>query len=212
MKKFILLQSLFFTAILFLDDDLIKWISIFTIASYLICTWHKTTGNKDHLMMIAIMVLTLTADGFLLFTDFFFIGISLFVGVQFGYAYRLKFLLKCSNYSLGWQFLLPFVMIFVIALKSIPLMAALYALLILSNVFLSIKYLYFNILNHRIFALGMVLFLFCDINVLIYNLPLQSYVLHDLSRVSMWIFYLPSQTLLAISAVMPVRLSPTAPS
>ncbi len=58
-----------------------------------------------------------------------------------------------------------------------------------------------------LFAVGMVLFLLCDINVGIFNLSniivLPKAIYHNiyqLSSVLMWTFYAPAQTLLAISA------------
>lgn len=60
--------------------------------------------------------------------------------------------------------------------------------------------------NRNMIAIGMVLFLFCDINVLLYNLmgmisSSSEFIkqLYNISSVSMWLFYLPSQILLSLS-------------
>ncbi|MDR1029043.1 MAG: lysoplasmalogenase family protein, partial [Clostridiales Family XIII bacterium] len=54
--------------------------------------------------------------------------------------------------------------------------------------------------NRLLSRAGMALFILCDINVAIFNiLPLQN-SLHGVSAVLMWAFYLPAQTLLALSA------------
>jgi hypothetical protein len=57
-----------------------------------------------------------------------------------------------------------------------------------------------------IFAIGMVLFLLCDINVGIFNLAdflvIDSNLfksIYGFSSIGMWLFYLPAQVLLAIS-------------
>ncbi len=56
--------------------------------------------------------------------------------------------------------------------------------------------------NRQMILIGMTLFLLCDINVGLYNI--LGYmgkvdVFYNISFVSMWLFYLPSQILLALS-------------
>lgn len=57
--------------------------------------------------------------------------------------------------------------------------------------------------NGLMVALGMLLFLLCDINVLLYNIfryvKQTNGLLYRLSHVSIWLYYLPSQVLLALS-------------
>ena len=52
-----------------------------------------------------------------------------------------------------------------------------------------------------LFALGLTLFVGCDVCVGIFNLPgLLPDALYQFSRIGMWLFYLPSQVLIALSA------------
>ena len=54
----------------------------------------------------------------------------------------------------------------------------------------------------RAFALGLTLFVGCDVCVGIFNLPgLLPDALYQFSRIGMWLFYLPSQALIALSAL-----------
>jgi len=52
--------------------------------------------------------------------------------------------------------------------------------------------------NGHMILIGMVLFLLCDINVALYNI-LNEGLFYNISSISMWLFYLPSQVLLSLS-------------
>ena len=61
--------------------------------------------------------------------------------------------------------------------------------------------------GNLLFAIGMLLFLFCDINVGLFNLsgfvtlPKELYeLIYFFSSILMWTFYAPSQVLIALSA------------
>jgi hypothetical protein len=60
--------------------------------------------------------------------------------------------------------------------------------------------------KYIIFAIGMLLFLCCDINVGIFNLLNLSIVkgtfiskIYEFASIAMWMFYLPAQTAIALS-------------
>ena len=55
-------------------------------------------------------------------------------------------------------------------------------------------------LNTLFSRIGMCLFLACDVNVAIFNALPAGLPTHTASIVLMWFFYLPAQTLLALSA------------
>ena len=46
------------------------------------------------------------------------------------------------------------------------------------------------------FSIGLLLFWLCDLNVGIYNIPINS--LYKLSAYLMWIFYFPSQVIITL--------------
>jgi len=90
---------------------------------------------------------------------------------------------------------------------SIYVIAALYAALFITNIYVSARYLRHN---RVLIVVGLLLFAFCDIFVLIFNLPLYFGAPEGLSMVFplIWVFYLPSQALLALSAVNFSRIFP----
>ena len=78
--------------------------------------------------------------------------------------------------------------------------AAAYATLFITNLYISTRY----IKHNRVLVLaGLFLFAACDICVLLFNLPVHTAAPIWLRQIFplIWVFYLPSQALLAISAV-----------
>lgn len=60
----------------------------------------------------------------------------------------------------------------------------------------------------RLAQAGMVLFLLCDICVVVFNLAPAGSLLYRMAAPLMWLFYLPAQALLALSARVPSRRPP----
>jgi hypothetical protein len=56
-------------------------------------------------------------------------------------------------------------------------------------------------INTLFSRLGMILFICCDVNVFFSNFLSAGTVYYEPALVLMWVFYLPAQTLLALSAV-----------
>ena len=86
------------------------------------------------------------------------------------------------------------------AITGIYVIAALYATLFIVNICVSARHIRHN---RRLIVTGLLLFAACDICVLIFNLPHYFGAPAGLTRVFplIWVFYLPSQVLLALSAV-----------
>lgn len=96
---------------------------------------------------------------------------------------------------------------------AIIFLAITYATLFLTTI--AVTFLYFNQnkapklprFNKILIVLGLILFALCDINVMLYNLPRYLHVriisihVQDNINALIWIFYLPSQLLLAISGI-----------
>ena len=164
---------------------------------------------------------TVISDLFLLVLDIQLAGVLTFIPVQIFYGVRISIM---KNNNLIKDFTIRIIshasitLFIVIILKQInvminPLLVAtiFYFIYILTNTILAIitvttstKY---KQLNIRLFTIGMVLFLLCDINVGLFNLasfvtmPENIYVvLYSLSSILMWTFYAPSQVLLAYSS------------
>lgn len=171
--------------------------------------------QRDRNLMLLAMMFTLLADVCLLLTDAYVMGVCFFIIVQHLYLYRL--FKSGAVKSLTGTLLLRLVFlaggILVFWFAGIPidflLIASLfYFIHILDNTIRS----FFMGNNRRkkkwrTFRYGLLLFLFCDINVALFNL--SSYIsvtneflkgLTAFSLVGMWFFYLPSQILLAFSA------------
>ncbi len=96
-----------------------------------------------------------------------------------------------------------------ISLELLSVTSIYYFILILSNVVTAIRLAHATP-GHKgniLYAWGMLLFLFCDINVGLYNLsafillPEQlAFLIDSVSSILMWTFYAPSQVLIAVSS------------
>jgi len=85
-------------------------------------------------------------------------------------------------------------------ITGIYVIAALYAALFIINIYISARYIQHN---RVLIVAGLLLFAACDICVLIFNLPRYFGAPVWLNRVFplIWVFYLPSQLMLALSAI-----------
>ncbi len=146
------------------------------------------------------LALTAGADWFLLVRgDHLALGVVLFLGVQTLYLLRLRrrgapaalwlraglaLLLGLALYGLGM-------------VSPLNLLAMLYFSQLLSNAILA----WTMGRSGRLFALGLTLFVCCDVCVGLFNAGLASSALYRFVSVGMWLFYLPSQVLIALSAL-----------
>ena len=181
--------------------------------------------EKDTIILVAAFCFTGISDYFLLFTDSFTFGMLSFSIVQLIYLLRLWYLdiNEGKRTVLFYRLMLNFLMwgggLSVLKLLGILngkieisdrlllYVAGFYFVTILHNVIRS--FIYMN--NYKssksiIFALGMLLFILCDINVGIYNMEgfitINQQVFHKLysfAEIAMWMFYLPAQVCIALS-------------
>ena len=153
----------------------------------------------------AALLLTALADSLLLVLDrYYALGTGIFLGVQILYLLRIR---RPTGRSL-WllRVLIPLAAAAVLyglsMLTPLNLLAGLYFSQLLVNTIAAWSR---NSRSMRYFAAGLTLFVGCDLCVAIRNagtlfpLPMRSF-----ARVGMWLFYLPSQVLIALSA-MPSR-------
>lgn len=146
------------------------------------------------------LLFTAGADWFLLVRgDHLILGVSLFLCVQALYFLRLH----RSGDSRKFLWLrLALAVVFTLAPFLIPGMAAplnLLAMFYFSQL-LSNTVLAWTLPTMRIFALGLTLFVGCDICVGLFNILPAASPLFSAVSVGMWFFYLPSQVLIALSA------------
>ncbi|MBD5098540.1 MAG: hypothetical protein HDT35_03150 [Clostridiales bacterium] len=154
----------------------------------------------DWLVPIA-LALTAGADWFLLVrNDCYALGIVLFLCVQTVYFLRLRRAGAGSGYFLRCGLALGAGLAVYAAGMATPLnlLAALYFSQLLSNTALAWT---MKGKPWRLFALGLTLFVGCDACVGLFNALPAASPLFPAASVGMWLFYLPSQVLIALSAL-----------
>ena len=149
------------------------------------------------------LAFTLGADYFLILYNRHLIGVAVFCFVHVAYIMR-ALVARNGEDEVGFARYLPLLAVPVIGLAFIAanifIIAGLYAMLFTINIYVSARY----IRHNRVLVIaGLLLFAACDICVFIFNLPLYMGALDGLRVVFplIWIFYLPAQALLAVSAV-----------
>lgn len=172
--------------------------------------------KKDTLLLQSALFLTTSADFSLLFLNNYIIGVSVFCIVQIIYIIRHSRNHKSNKGILKWfKFIMIIIFLIIINLNtslfqnSLIVICGLYEVLLLTSVYVSfrtIKREFYPNLTCRIITAGMILFMLCDINVAIANLNfiydillLGTIKLQAVSQFLIWIFYLHSQLLLALS-------------
>ncbi len=148
------------------------------------------------------LIFTAIADVFLLVIgNYFILGLLFFLVVQSIYLYYL--------YRKTGRIWIPVRIVCLAAAVAIVcatglrsgenLLAGIYFSMILINMIMSWTY---GKNVRRLFAIGLTLFVCCDICVGLYNLYwMLPDGLYAFTRIGMWMFYLPSQVLIALSMV-----------
>lgn len=193
---FLTLEFLLYAA--FLSLDLIGrggqtiWLKYSGILLCLLYALLCALRGGDWLVFPALLF-TAGADWFLLVqNDRLELGLVLFLVVQTLYLIRLRRMGSGSGHWLRCTLaLLLGIIVFVCSLASVlNLLVALYFSQLLANTILAWS------AKKWIFALGLTLFVCCDICVGLFNLG----ILYPFASVGMWLFYLPSQMLIVLSA------------
>lgn len=173
------------------------------------------TGTFDGKLVAAALCFTVGADWFLLVLDkHYTLGIALFLVVQGLYAYRLYLFHGKRAGIPGFGARILFLILAFLCSVLLAYMAYIWrdgpsrysAAQILMSAFAPLLPLYYfaNLcinmfeafaLKKYTFAIGLLLFVCCDICVGAWNLNLFS----SFTRVGMWLFYLPSQVLIVLS-------------
>ena len=184
--------------------DFLKYAAI--ISCLLMCVFSYTrTRERVPFIQTVVFCFTLVADLFLLFTPYFAAGVFVFLGAHFCalLRYRPRWIVPVGICVAAVFFLaMLFASRVLHADSEIRLVIAVcsaYAVLIIS-VTISTFHTPQPRLNTLFSRIGMCLFLACDVNVAIFNAVPYGHAAHTASIVLMWLFYLPAQTLLALSA------------
>ena len=141
-------------------------------------------GGRAHRLWVTAAFITVIADIFLLFSQHFILGILIFC---FAHLARLR--RECPSWARGAAVLVPICIAGKIFLPALICAGLCYAILLLGNTACAF------INKKRELSLAYILFIRCDISVLLTNLGPE--VLQSFARPAMWLFYLPSQFLLA---------------
>lgn len=179
-------------------------------------------GNKtDGYIMGVALAFTVLSDYFILVRNIYIPGVITFIIVQMLYLVRLSLWERGNNENKSttkipffvlpnialWMGVLLLLCVLSIQLELLFILAAFYFISIIRNTRKAIGLAISEQSSASVlFAIGMVLFLLCDINVGIFNasdfIPLSFPIyerLYEFSVVGMWLFYLPSQVLIALS-------------
>ena len=233
---FLGIQLILYIAFLYLDikGDSIALSSVIKFSVIILCLCYvifkrEDNGGRDLSLVRAALFFTLVSDFIILFlpADYYILGVISFVIVQQLYGIRLK---GSGNRSKGIpekegflsSLLLRAALQFAIAIIIFILLGWLG---VIRDGLLTVTVIYFvglvyNVIhaihaawhlpkdkNKIIFAVGLVMFLLCDINVGLFNLSgfititgRTSEILVSLASILMWTFYAPSQVLIAISS------------
>ncbi len=178
--------------------------TVLKYSSILVCLLFSVLSlknNGDRIVPLA-LVCTAMADLFLLVLNRYFLaGLFFFIVVQMLYLIRLY--RKTRKLWLPVRIvcaLLAVSLLFIVNMFSLlNLAAVLYFSLILVNVAVSWTV---KAVKWRTFALGLSVFVLCDLCVGIFNLGvIMPERLYGFSQIGMWLFYLPSQVLIALSGL-----------
>lgn len=208
---FLCTEAAVYVAFLFLDltGTGIVWSTALKYASVLLCFALACfrARNTDGRLVCAALGFTLLADLFLLVLNRWYLaGVCVFCVVQGLYLVRL---LRLRDGRVWFRLLLRALLalaalIAVTALGALEPLTAVTALYFSQLVANGVESL---ILGRRyaLFSVGLLLFICCDLCVGLQNLsgflPVEGWGwLFQFARVGMWLFYLPSQVLIALSS------------
>lgn len=176
-----------------------RWIKYASIVLCFLFAAYQAARGGDRLTAAA-LAFTLGADAFLLLLDRNYpLGIGLFCVAHLLYRGRIG---REGGGARPCLLILPALCGLLATLArwgADTAMAAVYALLLAGNVFLSWRRLHGR--GGRLLAVGLTLLLCCDVCVGLHNLsgPVPAAVA-AFADVGMWLFYLPSQVCVALSA------------
>ena len=195
----------------FLSSDYIKYFCILICFFLSLLIGKHNLNIKDLRLLQLGLFLTCLADLCLIIFNYFTLGIALFCLVQITYSIRYKvnhaFLtLKCFALTFTCIFTIYIIINFtLINLDILFVFALFYVICLITSVIFAIKNKYQRP-NKYMVACGMILFLLCDINVALRNITslislpqVFTAATYQLSTSLIFVFYLPSQLLLALS-------------
>lgn len=224
-KLFIFLQIILYIS--FLSQDIMdgnatlsNYIKFSVVALCLLYVLLKGSGNSDKQLLFLRLALTFTlvSDVLILLSDYYFYGVLTFIIAQQFHGIRISVLegkkvnlVKDTLTRLLYQALLGLatgliLWKFDISINGLLAASIFYFICILTNTVRSVRFAALLRDKKIIYlAVGMILFLLCDINVGLFNLsdflpvgPVYEKI-YSVSSILMWTFYAPSQVMISLS-------------
>lgn len=191
-KQFLIIESIIYLSFLVLDvlkidSDYIKYLGI------IFCFIYVLYNRKKYLRIS--MLFTLIADYFLLIRlDHYEIGLTSFIFAQITYIYFL------GNINKSYFNMFLLIRGFVIIAGTILLDITSSLTLLNELVLIYFSSLLFNcmqahLVHNKKLAIGLTLFVCCDICVGLFNINAAN----NVAAFLMWVFYLPSQVLICLA-------------
>lgn len=230
-KIFLGIETVLYISFLWMDlfelsnsngSSFMKFLSIVLCLFYLFLIKKENSKEEDLLLMRVALTFTVLADLFILILEIYEPGLICFIVVQICYLIRVRYHKprKWSRNLIAFFIALAICRVLRVSFDLLLVLTCFYSISIVRNVIETIVH-YLESCHQsdrltsttlskkqsKLFMLGMILFLLCDINVGINNMA--SYVvvngatyqnLFQFASIAMWLFYLPSQVLLVLSA------------
>lgn len=172
--------------LLYIESYLIKYFGIIMCLFFAIY-------NKDRYKSVA-MTFTLIADLFLLvINDYYEIGVFSFIIVQVTYALLIDKIINNKTSSIYIRIIIQTIGLILLALFDLINLLNVFVILYFSNLLVNTLLSYST--KNKLFAIGLTLFVCCDICVGIHNIIQTNNAVSFL----IWFFYLPSQVLIVLA-------------
>ena len=186
-----------------------KFIFIVACFAVALLSYFFCNSKKDWAWLTAGLMFTVGADYFLVLNNNHLPGVAVFCFAHVCYILRgLDASARAKKIAL---LAVPFVALFVFfAYRNdrLLLLAGTYAALFLVNIGVNTWHFWqkntpLPKLNKALVLAGLILFVLCDINVALFNMPREfgTPVVFPWAFRLIWVFYLPSQLLLAVSGI-----------
>lgn len=169
-------------------------------ASILLCLFASLSGisGKDGKYVASALALTVCADLFLLVLDnFYAVGVAFFCPVQIIYALRLRRMRAGKTALRALLFAAMLAIVCAVQPSALNILSAFYFSQLVCNAIEAAG------AKNRLFSVGLLLFVCCDICVGLCNITFPfpaSDAVFPIIRILMWAFYLPSQVLIVLSS------------
>jgi len=227
--SFIFIELTIYCSFIYLDvqnggssfsSNLLKYIGIILCNLFLLF-YRQSVGYTQPFIAIHLsLMLVLICDYFLLFTSDFVWGLLVFCIIQFIYFFHIKGKYELFKYSSVILFMTSLITFIAqengMTTQFLEIVAVFYFLCLISNIIISLcqaKKAPGNI-REQFFTISLILFLLCDLNVGVVNLIqyipdslVFKWHLYDFSAILMWVFYLPAQVMMTVSALFYQRSS-----